>query len=143
MGLVECLMWERREAENYFCSPATLEAYAAHSASADVTGPLFAEAEATRRVAAMREAIDEIGEALERMGRGSPWSADVKASDDFLDPLFRAYFEKLDLPNLMAKKNFHELVDHVPPEEIAGEVRDKLDAVVRVASGAEPGSARH
>lgn len=78
-----CLIWTRREIENYLCSQATLEAYATASAP----GPLFGQAEA-----AMREAIEEITSALDRLGRGSPWDADTKVNDDFLDPLFRAYF---------------------------------------------------
>lgn len=135
---VECLMWEQCEVENYFCSRATLEAYATQSASSDLVGPLFASAEATKRLEAMREAIEEISLALERLGRGSPWSRTIKASDDFLDPLFRTYFAKLGLPNLMAKKNFHELVEYVPTDEIDREVRDKLDAIVGVAATATP-----
>lgn len=136
---VECLMWEQCEAENYFCSRATLEAYATQSASNEVVGPLFASAEATKRLEAMREAIEEISLALDRLGRGSPWSRTIKASDDFLDPLFRSYFAKLGLPNLMAKKNFHELVEYVPRDEIDQEVREKLDAIVAVAASATPG----
>ena len=135
---VECLMWEQCEAENYFCSRATLEAYATQSASGEVVGPLFASAEATKRLEAMREAIEEISQALERLGRGSPWGRAIKASDDFLDPLFRTYFAKLGLPNLMAKKNFHELVRYVPKDEVDQEVRDKLDVIVAVARSATP-----
>ncbi len=135
---VECLMWERREIENYLCTQATLEAYAIQSAEADMPGPLFAVAEADKRLRAMREAIEEITSALESLGRGSPWDPDAKASDDFLDPLFRAYFHKLDLPNLMAKKNFYELAQYVPQEEINEEICNKLDSIVRIASSATP-----
>ena len=38
----------------------------------------------------------------------------------------------------MAKKNFHELAGHVPAEEIAPEVREKLDVIARVAEEAVP-----
>ena len=135
-------MWKRREIESYLCSQATLEAYAtdgAESSRSDTPpGPLFAKAEAGKRLDAMQEAIEEIGTALERLGRGSPWGPDTKVSDDFLNPLFRAYFEKLGLPNLMAKKNFHELARYVPEEKIDGEIREKLDSIVRIASSAEP-----
>jgi hypothetical protein len=41
--------------------------------------------------------------------RTSRWWADVKASDDFLDPVFEAFFQKLRLPNLMRKTGYHEL----------------------------------
>ena len=133
---VECLMWKRREIESYLCSRAALEAYAGASASAE--GPLFTAAEADRRVQAMREAVDAVGSALGTLGKGSPWDADVKASDDFLPPLFDDWFRRLGLPNLMAKKNFHELAEHVPAEEIDPEVGEKLDAIARVAERAAP-----
>ena len=81
----------------------------------------------------MREAVEEIETALRSLGRGSPWSPDCKASDDFLTPLFRIWSEKLGLPNLMAKKSFHELVEHVPLPEIDPEIREKLDVTARVA----------
>ncbi len=136
---IECLVWQRREIESYLCSRATLESYAAAAAAADVPGPLFVEAEVERRVGAMREAIDEIASALERLGRGSPWDPGTKVSDDFLTPLFRAYFGKLGLPeDLMTKKSFYELAEHVEPGALDPEVREKLDAIAAVATSATP-----
>ena len=138
MAPVECLMWKRREIENYLCSRATLEAYATASATETVAGPLFTRAEAEKRVNVMRQAIDQVEMALTTLGKGSPWDADIKASDDFLEPVFKAYFEKLGLPNLMAKKNCHELVEYVPGDEIDPEIVEKLDAIVRIAESATP-----
>ncbi len=135
---VECLTWKRREIESYVCSPATLGAYASASAEEAVPGPLFTGAEASRRLKAMREAIVEIESALKTLGKGSPWDPDIKASDDVLVPLFEAYFGKLGLPNLMAKKNSYELAEHVPRSEIDPEIVEKLDAVARVAVSAAP-----
>ena len=140
MAPIECLMWTRREIENYVCTRAALEAYAADSASGAGPGPLFAEAEADRRVRAMRESIAEIESALKTLGKGSPWGADVKASDEFLDPLFQAYFARIGLSNLMAEKNYHELADCVPDGEIDPEVGAKLDAIARVAEAAASGA---
>ena len=137
---IECLTWTRREIENYVCTRAALEAYAADSASGAGPGPLFTEAEADRRVRAMRVSIGEIESALKTLGKGSPWDADVKASDEFLDPLFQAYFARLGLPNLMAKKSYHELADYVPDGEIDPEVGEKLDAIARVAEAASAGA---
>ena len=138
MAPVECLMWSRREIENYLCSRATLEAYATTSATEAVAGPLFTQAEADKRVNVMRQAIDQVELALRTLGKGSPWDSDIKANDEFLDPVFKAYFEKLRLPNLMAKKNFYELVEYVPYDEIDPEITEKLDAIVQVAESAEP-----
>ena len=138
MAPIECLTWTRREIENYVCTRTTLEAYAAASAPDGGPGPLSTAAEADRRREAMRESIGEIESALRTLGKGSPWDPGVKASDEFLDPLFQAYFGKLDLPNLMAKKNFHELADYVPDGEIDPEIGEKLDAVAGVAERATP-----
>lgn len=138
MGPVECLVWRRREIENYVCSPSTLEAYAEASAREAVPGRLLATVEVARRLDAMRQAINEVTAALKTLGKGSPWDADIKASDDFLEPVFKAYFEKLKLPNLMAKKNFYELVEHVPVGEIAPEISEKLDAIALAAQSATP-----
>ncbi len=138
MSPIECLTWTRREIENYVCTPAALEAYAVASAPDAGPGPLFTAAEADRRVRAMRESIAEIESALKTLGKGSPWDPDVKASDDFLDPLFLSYFGKLGLPNLMAKKNYHELADYVPDGEIDPEVGAKLEAIAQVAEDAAP-----
>ncbi|MCY4384134.1 MAG: AAA family ATPase [Nitrospinae bacterium] len=135
-GDLECLMWRKCEIENYFCTRATLEAYA--RGSADLEEQSLFTLQVDRRLEAMRGAIIDIEGALERLDRGSPWGDDIKASDDFLTPLFKTYFDTLELPNLMAKKQFYELASHVPEEEIDTEIAEKLDAIVRVAESAKP-----
>ena len=81
----------------------------------------------------MRQAIEEVESALRTLGKGSPWGIDIKASDDFLEPLFDAYFKKLDLPNLMTKKKFYELAEYVPDNEIVPEIHQTLKTIVRLA----------
>lgn len=137
-GQVERLTWQRREIENYLCSQATLEAYAQNTAEAEAPGPLFVRAEVPRRLEAMRESIANIEEALRTLRKGSPWDSDIKASDDFLRPVFAAYFRKLNLPNLMRKKAFYELAEYVPQAEIDPEIGEKLDAIAEVAQSASP-----
>lgn len=141
MAPVVFLMWKRREIENYLCTRSALEAYARNSGTGDEPGALFTWGEASKRVGLMREAIDEVESALNTLGKGSPWDTDIKASDDFLEPLFEAYFKKLGLPNLMAKKNCHELVEYLPDDEIDPEVREILDAIALVAESATPAGA--
>ena len=126
------LTWRRREIENYLCSEATLMAYAA--ASRAWSGPL----DELDRQQKMSTAIEQVRSAMETLDMGSPWSPDAKVSDDFLTPLFRDYFERLRLPNIMNKKNFHELADLVPEDEIDPEVGEKLDAIAEVAESARP-----
>jgi energy-coupling factor transporter ATP-binding protein EcfA2 len=137
-GIV-CLQWKRREIENYLCYPETLLEYAKISPYQEETaGPLFASAESKRRIKVMEESIEEIQEALEKLEKGSPWDMNTKVSDDFLTPLFKTYFKKLKLYNLMDKKNFHELAKLVPVEKFDPEIKEKLDAIVQIANAAEP-----
>ena len=137
-GALRSMMWERREIENYLCSRATLEAYAIASARTDEPAPLFSDMEKDRRLSAMREAVAEVEEAMSTLGKGSPWDSEVKASDDFLIPLFKAYFRKLELPNLMDKKQFYELAMHVPEKDIAPEINEKLEQIASVCLSARP-----
>ena len=136
---VRLLSWKRREIENYLCSQQTLEAYVQASVDEDFRSqPLFTASELDRRLSAMREAIGEVRTAMETLGRGSPWSEDAKVSDDFLTPLFQRYFQKLGLPNLMNKKDFYELADYVPEDELDPEITEKLDAIAQIAAEAKP-----
>ncbi len=136
---LRCLTWKKREIENYLCTQATLEHYARASgeAAAPETGPLFAESEAEARCSAMREAITMVSGALETLDKGSPWSGDIKASDDFLKPLFAEYFKRLKLPNLMEKKDYYELAQYIPKDEIDPEIGEKLNAIAEVAGKAK------
>jgi len=128
------MMWQKREIENYLCQESVLLAYARHDQADD----LFSRAEATRREPIMRECIQEITAALQTLGRPGPWSDDVKASDEFLNPLFDRFFQKVGLPNLLRKTDYHVLAGLVPADRIAAEVVAKLDAIVAVAKKAKP-----
>ena len=86
----------------------------------------------------MHEAIDGLGISLEQLMSGPPLSVNIKASELVLEPLFKAYFSKLGLYNRMAKRNFHELIQYMPIEEIDPEVTEKLDAIADVAESAMP-----
>jgi len=131
------ITWKRREIENYLCYPEVLLAYAERSAADVTAGPLFIGPEAARRKSLMEQAITEGKNALAFQAK-DPFSPDIKVSDEFLEPLFRTFFKKLGLPNLMQKTNYHVLARLVPKELIDDEVREKLDAIVEVASKAKP-----
>lgn len=132
------LMWRRREIENYLCNRDILLAYARQE---DGRSDLFGYAEAARRQDLMEEAIQEIASALTTLGRPSPWSEDIKASEDFLDPLFESFFKKLGLPNQMRKSSYHVLARFATPEQIDPEIGEKLDAIVAVARQARSAEA--
>ena len=137
MGAQLC-MWRRREIENYLCYPEVLDAYAAASGTESLPGPLFEAAHTDSRRRAMRKTIVEMIDALDTLGKGSPWDGDMKVSYDFLIPLFRKFFRKLGHYNVMDKKSFHELARFVPKDLIDPEVKEKLDTIVSVARSARP-----
>jgi ABC-type taurine transport system ATPase subunit len=125
--------WRRREIENYLCQDATLLAWAEAQGRAQ-GGDLFA---APWRDA-MQTALGEIRSALAALGKPGPSSPDLKASDDFLGPLFKKFYEAVNLPDLMRKTDYHTLAPYVPPEALDPEVREKLDAIAAVADRALP-----
>jgi len=123
------MMWERRELENYLCMEEVLVRYARE----EELGELFSSS----REKTMRASIDEVASAVRTLHRCEPWAGDIKATDDFLDPLFENYYDKLELPNLLRKTNYHILAG-LPKDKIDEEIGEKLDAIVEVAKGAKP-----
>ncbi len=127
--------WQRREIENYIVSSRqVLIDWARAEAEERIGGPLFS----IPWVSIMEERITEIEEARETLRQESPWSPDIKVTDDFLDGLFETFFEKLEMPNLMQKTNYHTLVQYVSTEQIDPEVTKVLDAILEVAQKAVP-----
>jgi len=127
------LMWRRREIENYLCQREVLLTFAAAEGHRH-EGELFGSAWRSH----MEESITEIEQALSTLGEPSPWGPDIKASDIFLDRVFKRFYEKLELPNLMTKTDYHRLAGFVAPEDIDAEIREKLDALVAVSERARP-----
>jgi ABC-type lipoprotein export system ATPase subunit len=130
--------WKRREIENYLCSQATLLAYAEACAEELGLGPLFEPAERQRRKEVMDQCIQDFVPRAALRDPADPWWVDTKASDQFLDRLFEAFFAKLRLPNLMRKTDYHVLARHVPKDQIDPEVALVLDLIVEVAARANP-----
>lgn len=126
-------MWQRREIENYLCQRATLLAWARAQGEAQC-GELFA----SPWVDAMAAAIDEVSAALTTLGRPDPWGPEIKASDDFLEPLFQKFYDKLALPNVMRKTDYHTLARYVAAADIAPEVKEILDDIHRIAQRGRP-----
>ncbi|MCS7314243.1 MAG: AAA family ATPase [Bryobacteraceae bacterium] len=122
------LVWERREIENYLVSPEALLAWAGESQPA-----LFAEA--ARKV--MQECLDDLIPRVALSDRSHRWWSEQRASE-FLDELFREYFKRQGLPNLMDKNDYHELVRYLDPAAVSEEVIEKLDAIQQVAQRALP-----
>jgi hypothetical protein len=128
----EALTWSRREIENYFTNREVLEAWAKGEEPED----LFAQS----RVTTMRAAVAEIEAAQQTLGKDI-WSADIKATDEVLDPIFRQYFTQMKEPLLFRKADYHRLVHFMPPDAADREIGEKLDGILAVARRARPGAA--
>jgi len=147
--------WRSREIENYLCSRKVLLDFAAaegrgHGGQPPGDGPVPAGsitaeghghsgdlfADHWRRQ--MGESIDEIEQALSTLDEPSPWGPDIKASDAFLGPVFKRFYEKLKLPDLMTKSDYHRLAGHVEPRDMDNEIGEVLDFIADVASRACP-----
>jgi len=132
------VQWQRREIENYLCFPEVLEEYAARLAAARTPGPLFEATEVARFRETMRRCVSERVPPAALRDASDRWWLTVKASDDFLDPVFERFFQELSLPNLMRKTDYHRLAELVPVDRIADEVRRVLDRVAETANAAHP-----
>lgn len=120
--------WRRREIENYLCRRDVLMAYARQ----DTPNDLFSLAERDRRLTAMRESIEEVEAAFRTLKQQDPWSENCKASDDVLDPVFRHYFTRLGMPNLLRKTDYHVLARLVPASDVDPDVGAMLDRIAAV-----------
>lgn len=123
------LMWRRREFENYFFQMSLFEKYAEGKTADD----LFALAEQAKRQKAMQEAIEDVIPGYARRNEADTFWNDDRASE-WMERVFKQYFTKLDLPVSLSKNKYFQLIEHMVPEDIDPEIREKLDAIHAVAS---------
>jgi hypothetical protein len=128
-------MWSRREIENYLVSPQSLAAFVQLDLSQD---DLIDRAEAQHREEIMQSCVAEMVSALKVARRPDPWGPDIKATDEFLDPLFENYYQRLGTPQQTYKRDYHALADAMPLDQIDPEVVLMLDAIAEVAQNARP-----
>ncbi|MEW6366083.1 MAG: hypothetical protein AB1714_15750 [Acidobacteriota bacterium] len=85
----------------------------------------------------MHQCIEDLVPPIALRDKSDRWWREVKASDDFFDRLFQAFYDKLGLPNLMRKTDYHVLARFMPPDEIDQEVTNVLDMILDVAKRAK------
>lgn len=128
-------MWSRREIENYLVTPDSLRAFVQLGLRED---DLIEQAERARRSEIMAACIAELVQALSVARRHDPWGPDIKVTDDFLDPLFENYFQRLGTPQQIFKRDYHGLADAIPLDQISPEIGAMLDTILEVARRATP-----
>ncbi len=125
------IMWEKNEIENYICTKDILLEWAVHNIPDD----LFGQAEIRHRREVMQKAIEDVTHLLE-IDEKSPWSNEVKATDEVLDRIFRIFFKELNLPLTFRKVDYYKLTDFIGKNNIDKEVIEKLDLIYSVANKA-------
>ena len=126
--------WKKCEIENYIIYDKQVLIDWVKAQAAQDVGDIFISV----WIAKLEETITDIEEAFNTLGKGSPWSPNVKVSTDFLDLLFDKFYEKLKTPNLMQKTNYHTLVEYIPTDQIHPEVNEVLDGIIEIANRAVP-----
>ena len=126
-------MWKKYEVENYVCNYDAILGY--------VTGgldksDLFEGVEALDREIQIKQEIKKLQDAFKVINKPEPFSDDVKASDEFLSPLFENFSRSLGGAGSMSlrKKDFYKLVEYIPVEDIDNEVKEVLDKIAEVAN---------
>lgn len=128
-------MWQRREIENYLVSPESLTGFVNLGLSEH---DLVDQAERHNRTEIMLACIAEMVAALKVARRPDPWGRDIKVTDEFLDPLFENFYQRLGTPQQTYKRDYHALADAMPVEQIDPEVILMLDTIAEVAQNAKP-----
>lgn len=126
--------WSRREVENYYAFPETLEKWAASTQPRD----LFSFDGTPTRRALARELTENLVPRVALTNLNDPWWIDTKISEQFLERFFASFFDRLTLPNIMKKTSYHEVASFAPPALIPAEVKEKLDAIETVRKAAKP-----
>ena len=116
--------WQKREIENYLCNRDVLLRWV------DSEFSLF--------LPSMENAITEVENARRVLNQPSPWDDATKVSDDFLTPLFRAFFDKVGMSGQIPKSDYHFLVNYLEPDEIDPEVVNVLDRIAETAAAGKP-----
>jgi predicted ATPase len=129
------IKWTRRELENYFCQPFLLRGWVEQGA---LTADLFGRAEIERRKKAMEEAITENTAPVALKDPDHSFWQKNKVSDEYLPAIFGAFFTKLGLPNSMNKSDYSQLARLLKPEEVAPEVKEVLDLILKTSQQATP-----
>jgi ABC-type Mn2+/Zn2+ transport system ATPase subunit len=116
---LKVIQWEKREIENYFCSPEIFILWAERQGN-----ELFSQNYPT----VMNEVIKDVFPPLYLNNREDQWWDNERMSE-WAERVFKEFFGRLKLPVTMSKGNFHELITLMKPEDVPAEISDKLNSL--------------
>ena len=123
-------MWKKYEIENYLCNRSAIISYVTNGLD---KGDIFSSVDSSEREHLIKIEINKLEEASKTLNKPLPFSDDIKASNDFLVPLFENFSKSLNQKISPQKKDFYQFVEFISLEEIDEEVRIVLDKIVEVA----------
>lgn len=123
------LMWQRREIENYLPIPESIERY-----TSQYPKDLFLQHNPKLMEGIIKEEIPPA--ALK--DKSHSWWINTKITDEFLDKIFKKYFNQMQMPILINKSDYYILMTFSKPEELNKEVKEKLDIVLEIAREEKP-----
>ena len=124
---LKIICWRRRELENYFASP---ELLIKHAKLLKNQYPRRSQKELEET---MRETISEYTTPVYLKNRDDAWWSEAKLSDEWLDKIFPAFYNRLGINvGKNFKQAYYQLITLMEPKEIPDEIRDKLDALYEV-----------
>ena len=137
-GLME-RTWQHREIENYLVPRASLvrfaQSFGGRRYDAD---SMFAEGETRRWVEAMSFALEDNVPPIALRDEGAPYWSNTKINDQLLAPVFAGFSERLGLPLVLRKADYHRIVEFIEPEEFDPEVTEVLDQIAAQHAAANP-----
>lgn len=133
-GLTE-IVWQRKEIENYIPLPQTLERFL-DKKFPDKEPDLYNNKKKNKLENIKQVIYNRIPPIALENPNDSYWS-DTKMSDDFLDKVFKSIGEELDGQILLSKGGYYKLLEYAEPEELDTEIKEKLDAIYKIAKSAQ------
>lgn len=121
--------WKKREIENYFAKPDLLVRYAGLLATIR-----HRDKKADELEKAMEEVIKDITAPAYLRNLKDSWWSEEKLTDNWLDKIIPQFYEKVGLPQAIWKRDYHEIISQMRPNEIDQEVKEKLDLLLPVIS---------
>jgi len=135
-GELNIVYWKRYEAENYFITPDVLKRFALeHYQATDLLGGFREEIEAVVGQLILERIFGNMEADFQTYSTSAPevarllWEAKTERLklSDFAEEFFRRLASKLSHPMILRKGELHRLVNHVDPNNIPAEVKEKLD----------------
>lgn len=124
---LKVICWHRRELENYFASP---ELLIRHARTLHEEYPTRSPKSLEET---MRETVSDYTLPVYLKNRDDAWWSEAKLSDDWLDKIFPAFYDRLGINvGKNFKQAYYQLITLMEPKEIPDEIREKLDALYEV-----------